>query len=111
MVCIRNSECRLGPKVPNHACRYFSEGTLTHHYPNRLPLIKRMLYNNSLAFSQKSQPTDHYLTSVMYMIMHLFYATFDITSRTLGTIASAMGPRGALGILGMGVTAYLLLRL
>ena len=70
-----------------------------------------MLYNNSLAFGPKSQPTDHYLTYVMCMSMHLFYAARDITSRTLGTIASAMGPCGALGVLGMSATTYLLLQI
>ena len=69
-----------------------------------------MLYNNSLAFSQKSQPTDHYLTSVMYMIMHLFYTARDITSHALGTIVSAMGPYGALGALGSSALTYLLLQ-
>ena len=70
-----------------------------------------MLYNNSLAFSQKSQLTDHYLTSIMYLIMHLFYTARDITSHALGTIVSAMGPCGALGALGSSALAYLLLQL
>ena len=70
-----------------------------------------MLYNHSLAFSQKSQLTDHYLTSIMYLIMHLFYTARDITSHALGTIASAMGPCGALGALGTSAMSYLLLRL
>ena len=70
-----------------------------------------MLYNNSLAFSQKSQPTDHYLTSVMCLLMHLFYTARDTTSHALGTIVSAMGPCGALGALGSSVLAYLLLQL
>ena len=70
-----------------------------------------MLYNHSLAFSQKSQLTDHYLTSIMYLIMHLFYTARDITSHALGTIVSAMGPCGALGALGSSVLAYLLLQL
>ena len=69
-----------------------------------------MLYNNSLAFSQKSQLTDHYLTSVMYLIMHLFCTARDITSHALGTIVSAMGPYGALGALGSSALAYLLLQ-
>ena len=47
----------------------------------------------------------------MYLIMHLFYTARDTTSHALGTIASAMGPCGALGALGMGVITYLLLRL
>ena len=70
-----------------------------------------MLYNNSLAFSQKLQLTDHYLTSAMCMIMHLFYTARDTTSHALGTIVSAMGPCGALGALGSSALAYLLLQL
>ena len=70
-----------------------------------------MLYNHSLAFSQTSQPTDHYLTSVMCLLMHLFFTARDTTSHALGTIASAMGPCGVLGALGTSIAAYLLLQL
>ena len=69
-----------------------------------------MLYNNSLTFSQKLQLTDHYLTSIMYLIMHLFCTARDISSHALGTIVSAMGPCGALGALGSSALTYLLLQ-
>ena len=70
-----------------------------------------MLYNHSLAFSQKSQLTDHYLTSIMYLIMHLLYTARDITSHALGTIMSSMGPYGVLGALGTSAMTYLLLQM
>ena len=70
-----------------------------------------MLYNHSLAFSQKSQLTDHYLTSIMYLIMHLFCTARDITSHALGTIMSSMGPYGVLGALGTSAMTYLLLQM
>ena len=46
----------------------------------------------------------------MCLLMHLFYTARDVTSHALGTIASAMGPCGVLGALGMSATTYLLLQ-
>ena len=43
--------------------------------------------------------------------MHLFCTARDYTSHALGTIASAMGPYGALGAMGSSALSILLLQL